>query len=1688
MEEKLLNLTPIYLQNADNILNTLLFMCLDQGHDFHDGSARTKTNDGKSTWVDLDLSGKGYLNKISISDFQNNYSPTDPETRKTINAEYIFGKGDFIKGLLNTTFIGGNGAYGLVAIDENVYSSLGSDDNNIINIIKTSISNQIDVELVYHDNKYYIVTRNDCQGESGITITISESNGIKNNILFLPFYQRVYNGDMHKLWTFNTKKHIFIVELSNIDIIKEDTKFKIENAVFNCKKFTTIDLIVPQYYLNFKDFLEANKYDKLKLDKLKELNDYQKIEMFNKFSQAIFNGFYSESNEHDNSDSIDNGTIKYEIEQDGIGRFHIKENNNILNCIPRGTKYYFQDCQKPIFKFFLDLLFKYQKPFIHPNYLVNETINNAKEYISDKLLENDNALLNEYNKNKLNLIEVDKNDQNFISKQYGFITDTNIGSGAAKSTSDILIDSLNNVDETTTCPIVGGVRGDLAFLGLDTEDPDVKSIENNGQFNKLLEGNIKQVYKKILNDEEKISEFTKYLKSIYPDKSSKIDEILFKQRTPKEIKEEIITEQQEQPIFKKRRLDESIEKATTTIEDVTPVTLPVEKIIEPMEISKEPFNNIDNVNSIFDLNLEKSELESNTFKNINSASTNRPFNDYINNYSNKLQLYYDYIPQKQEKMTDTKYFSNCWQSTDFYQSGGSDYPFKFTVASGSLDSSALGGQSIPQYHPPEVDVYMPIFELGGSGTLKGIIVRMVFVKEVLNNGINSKSQVIIFCHFVYVDFEKTEIPPPSDYNDYSIKIKALLQYAVENTVLIKNDSECIDIEKLKQNELLNTEKDIDFKLNFYAPNDINKTTPIANTKWYKYYTFTQGPTVKDSIVIPSNFNSVELVKLKAQFDYVATGILNVGENLIQNSEKLRSVFSGQDGQLLFIKLFLIRNKYTGDKSRSTDTLFLNQTEYLEGVQISNDENTLYNSQMFGLNTIWSTSKKSVYYMTPYITPTNKMTITNGVYIDKLCNGLKENPNNKTTAKRENKASLEINEDSITKQEIREEILEKFNTEFFNKYQECFEPKNKGNTELDNLIITLVDAIFIFNYKLRQFYDNFLNSCPINEQQLKDIISEYKTSIATTPDNFDERYNNLSRINKIIKYGDKYLKTGIIGDFYMFCQECKIVEELDVQLFAQLKKLVSYLIKPNNCGYSPNELYKLLLFINKNFPFWVRLIVKNYRLNAFKKYCQVINRIIPELKSIIELENLSPVTPNAKNKLKKFIDARINQLNGTSKEAEDSTIKACFKESIDASEVAEKSTGRVSRTVAKTSPSSASESISPINCLQTEQFVDEVYLKEITPDDIESYSNEERKLIIEMNDKKYIKTTLELLEKLKTGNLTFDKQSIKDLYEQPLTPEQINEINQKAENIEREKIFLKTKPVPTGQTERIAESLDIGAPIGGDIRREPTNIAEKYLMDNSEIKNNYDNINLSDNFDKKTTSILNIVESPEKSRQIISKEKLIDFYSNSYKCNIGNYLKSFIFKIKQINKLFPNYKIDINEDDVKNIIVKILLQYINFINLSYSPAITSDIILNDLNNVDDSYDIEKMNYILNLYSKQLNLYFYISNILTSEMNSRELIDTLNDSISDYQFALLKLPFLKYQLIDLIKITIPMEINENIFDNVNLDNVEGGSYKKLNKSFKRKYTLKQRKTKKHTNKNNRITIKKKVNKIKKNTRRQ
>jgi hypothetical protein len=1037
-ETPLLNLTPVYLQNTDNILNTLIFMNLDQGHDFHDGSARTKTNSGNQTWVDLDFKGKGFLNSIPTTIFNIEYPSS--ETSYTLTSDKIFGQTDFIKGSVNTTFVGGNGAYAFVVINDENFKLLpeGTDFNNIV---IQKISETITINIQNTGQKYYIFAENDTQGELGLTFNFGdEENPIE--AMFLPFYQRVYNGNMHKLWSFDTIKHVYLIKIPELKLNR--STLKITDTVFTCEKFTTINFIIPQYKINFNTFLNGEKgsaktlssiiASKITPEMMAALPKKSKKIIFSEMDtfpeevkKIILNQFLCELVTGNNctiDEGANEGDLTYD-EQEQKFKLNIGDIDIIQN-IPRGAKYYFENCQTPEFKKFLKLLYQSEKPFIHPEYQCSKTeaeLNEIKQQIS-RILSN-NITIQQYNDFKNNKTIVPDDNENFISKQYGYITDTNIGSYADQSTADYIIDSFNNTLPET---LSGGAKGDLKFLSdIINEKSNITTVEISKQYNSATVSAVKAIMRKINslpNCDEVSSTFVSYLKQKFPDVNEEefIKYLQCGSLPEQQPKAPILPSESlpapslpvssssartdvETTSSARTDLDSAATSSASTDVETGTIERP-ESDRAPMVVEDEqpqanqsevtPFNNIEDVNKMFDLNFTEENLTAQFIK-INSKTASMSMDDYVKKYANDLQLYYNYIPQIVGDNPDNNYFNNCWQSIDFYQSGGADYPFKFTVASGSLDSSSLGGQSIPQYHPPEIDIYMPIFNLNGqTSNLQGVIVRMVVVKEILNNQINSKSRVVIFCHFVYVDFDRTGIPPPTLINgndnvtEYKDKFQELLTFVIRNTVYVKNEAECVNLNEITL-ESLNSDVNIDFKLS-NLKDDTGGNTFKRN--WYKYYTYSQGPTVKDSIVIPVNYSSIKEIELGVAFDYVASGIVNVAKNLIGASSKLRGIFG--DSQTLFVKLFLVRNKYTGDKSRSTDSLFLNQSKYLEGVQISNDENTLYNAQMFGLNTVWSTSQKSVFYMTPYRTKEGKLPVTTGSYIEELNKGLMSNPNIKSS--------------------------------------------------------------------------------------------------------------------------------------------------------------------------------------------------------------------------------------------------------------------------------------------------------------------------------------------------------------------------------------------------------------------------------------------------------------------------------------------------------------------------------------------------------------------------------------------------------------------------------------------------------------------------------------------------------------------
>ena len=379
-------------------------------------------------------------------------------------------------------------------------------------------------------------------------------------------------------------------------------------------------------------------------------------------------------------------------------------------------------------------------------------------------------------------------------------------------------------------------------------------------------------------------------------------------------------------------------------------------------------------------------------------------------------------------------------------------PYKFTVVSGSVDGSKQGGQITPEYHPPELDVYMVIFD-PRNGELRGIVARITFIKKILGNVLNTKNSAMIDLHYVYVDvnfLQNREFT--RQYllivDNYPKIIQELLDYALTHT-FVKEDI---------NDHLSNFVLEIPGSVSGGTGNNTS-----SKREWYKFTIYDNGPSVSDinELVARLTEGAKLISEIKDQTNEeeinekimkienreknknllffilgsddieLKYAILRVGQHLYGKTPELQEYFSPNlydfpmfkyneeeqkmNRNLTFERVFIIRNKYIGDKSRSTDCLFMNKSQYLECMQLSNDTNTLYTAQMFGLSTLWSTGGRSpLIYMAPYFTSEGKMPLLTNAYEKLLLDGMSSSVNvHKLNRKKEAKEGKGgINESAI----------------------------------------------------------------------------------------------------------------------------------------------------------------------------------------------------------------------------------------------------------------------------------------------------------------------------------------------------------------------------------------------------------------------------------------------------------------------------------------------------------------------------------------------------------------------------------------------------------------------------------------------------------------------------------------------------
>jgi len=291
----------------------------------------------------------------------------------------------------------------------------------------------------------------------------------------------------------------------------------------------------------------------------------------------------------------------------------------------------------------------------------------------------------------------------------------------------------------------------------------------------------------------------------------------------------------------------------------------------------------------------------------------------------------------------------------FNSTGNIDYPYKFSVVSGPVDGSGQGGQITPEYHPPEIDVYMVVFnpqkidETGKitGGELMGIIARLTFTRKILSNTLNSKNNSLVELHYVYIDvsfLNETEREDLNllDVNNYPKIIERLLNFALMNTIIINDNG----ITSLKLRLLTGEEREERLWFKYFietvGPSVSSLNSKIIQlTKTLKFINDIKRDTSEENIIDflvnmenKDNTNKLLSFVLGDEIPIIDT-ILRVAQNLYNTTRELWNYFEPDikgypiDGEeytrnLTFERVFIIRNKYIGDKSRSTDCLFMNK--------------------------------------------------------------------------------------------------------------------------------------------------------------------------------------------------------------------------------------------------------------------------------------------------------------------------------------------------------------------------------------------------------------------------------------------------------------------------------------------------------------------------------------------------------------------------------------------------------------------------------------------------------------------------------------------------------------------------------------------------------------------------------------------
>ena len=540
------------------------------------------------------------------------------------------------------------------------------------------------------------------------------------------------------------------------------------------------------------------------------------------------------------------------------------------------------------------------------------------------------------------------------------------------------------------------------------------------------------------------------------------------------------------------------------------------------------------------------------------------------------------------------------------------YPFKFQVVSGVLDSSLQGGENIPEYFPPELDIFMTIF--GNDGKLLGAIVRMTFLKEILKNTTNTKNNARVFSHFIYVSYSEIKIDNSElsdenwqmDNTKYPNALKLLLDYVVENTVLLPN-------------------------LNNYLSNFELKLKDDSYRRWYYYFSDTAGPSVAEGIneVIIKIFNG-KLDSISDDNVDISESIVKVSQKIYEDSSELREIFitvkPDKKRNYAFSSIFLLRIKYIGDKSRCTDSLFLNRNKYLECLQVTGDENAYFTGLINGASTIFSPPSKFAIYFAPYFTygdvEEGKFLINESVYKETLLKGLSPTDFKISSSSTRKKSSEQIIEFKSFYLKANNK-LDGFNTLQTNLIG------NTYNNQIRNLDYSFTSSLFyIQDFEGDKTYiENFLNSKDYTTFTSKDLCKE--------KNELEKMNNKLKKINENFLTYNKCYEDALSIKYFIKLQVevCENqINDLKTSLNENEREILS--------KYSDKIMEQLKQVIenpDKDYRYNITLSLDDF--DYIKKQLQIIfnysKKISDLLNSMVSVEELDNILTNIVDEAKPF---------------------------------------------------------------------------------------------------------------------------------------------------------------------------------------------------------------------------------------------------------------------------------------------------------------------------------------------------------------------------------------------------------------------------------------------------------------------